>query len=135
MLAGLGAQVLSLAAFISLCVLFAIRARRASLVVRKVRTSIRMGPWLMQRPRTGDTQESREFRQDPGVNSDALKRKPVFKTFVVCIAIATPLIFIRSIYRVVELSEGFESKLANDETLFFVSQCPASSRVPRLIDI
>jgi hypothetical protein len=36
------------------------------------------------------------------------------------LAIATVLIFIRSIFRVAELSDGFDSDLANDEVSFMI---------------
>jgi hypothetical protein len=36
------------------------------------------------------------------------------------LAIATLLIFIRSIFRVAELSDGFDSDLANDEVSFMI---------------
>jgi len=40
------------------------------------------------------------------------------------VVIASLFIFIRCVYRVVELSDGFSGKLANDETTFLVLEGP-----------
>jgi hypothetical protein len=40
------------------------------------------------------------------------------------LAIATLLIFIRSVYRVAELSEGFSGKIANQEAPFMIFEGP-----------
>ncbi|KAM5351000.1 hypothetical protein ACJ41O_003723 [Fusarium nematophilum] len=43
-----------------------------------------------------------------------------FKIFLICLAAATICILIRTSFRIAELSEGFNSKLANDEAAFMV---------------
>jgi len=43
-----------------------------------------------------------------------------FKSFLWSLALATLCIFIRSIFRVAELSEGFKSKLANTQISFMI---------------
>ncbi|KIX97475.1 uncharacterized protein Z520_06927 [Fonsecaea multimorphosa CBS 102226] len=53
-------------------------------------------------------------------NSAALRRKLAFKLFLSAIAISTVAILIRCSFRVAELSHGFGSAIANDETKFMV---------------
>ncbi|KAF7563969.1 hypothetical protein G7046_g142 [Stylonectria norvegica] len=53
--------------------------------------------------RFGDLQSSRKFRR-----------------FLICLGAATLCILIRTIFRVAELSQGFDSKLANDEVSFMI---------------
>ncbi|KAI0601495.1 RTA1 like protein-domain-containing protein [Biscogniauxia sp. FL1348] len=43
-----------------------------------------------------------------------------FKTFMVVFSVATILLILRTAYRIVEVAEGFESSIAQDETLFLV---------------
>ncbi|KPI43631.1 Sphingoid long-chain base transporter RSB1 [Cyphellophora attinorum] len=52
--------------------------------------------------------------------SEAFRRTSRFRMFLVAIGVATITILIRCIFRVAELSKGFKSKLANDETMFEV---------------
>ncbi len=47
-----------------------------------------------------------------------LRQSFMFKGFLVALALATILIFTRCVFRVAELSEGFDGDLANDEPLF-----------------
>ncbi|PNS15307.1 hypothetical protein CAC42_5478 [Sphaceloma murrayae] len=47
-----------------------------------------------------------------------------FKWLIIGLAIATLFIFIRCVYRVAELSEGFSSELANDEVAFNILEGP-----------
>ncbi|PGH20115.1 hypothetical protein AJ80_03683 [Polytolypa hystricis UAMH7299] len=49
-----------------------------------------------------------------------LRRTAKFQTFLGCLALATVLLFIRSVFRVVELSEGFAGHLAQDQVSFMV---------------
>ncbi|KAG8629636.1 hypothetical protein KVT40_003501 [Elsinoe batatas] len=48
----------------------------------------------------------------------------LFKWMAIGLAIATVLIFIRCVYRVAELSKGFNSELANDEVAFDILEGP-----------
>ncbi|KAI9888105.1 MAG: hypothetical protein M1823_000040 [Watsoniomyces obsoletus] len=50
----------------------------------------------------------------------ALRARGIWKAFLLVIVIATFTIFIRSVYRVVELSAGFSSELARDEPSFMI---------------
>ena len=45
---------------------------------------------------------------------------PRFRLFVVCLLLATLCIFIRSVYRVIELAGGWEGELVHDEPKFIV---------------
>ncbi|OJD32674.1 rta1 domain protein [Diplodia corticola] len=54
----------------------------------------------------------------------ALRRGLVFRGMMGAIATATVLIFVRCVYRVAELKEGFNGELANDELLFMILEGP-----------
>ncbi|KAL0253267.1 phospholipid-translocating ATPase rsb1 [Diplodia seriata] len=54
----------------------------------------------------------------------ALRRRFAFKAFMFAIAAATVLIFIRCVFRVLELKEGFNGELANDELMFMIFEGP-----------
>ncbi|KAG8418625.1 phospholipid-translocating ATPase rsb1 [Metarhizium acridum] len=53
-----------------------------------------------------------------------LKTSTMFKAFPWATGIATIAIFIRCVYRLAELQEGFAGKLANDEVLFMIFEGP-----------
>ncbi|KAI8677535.1 hypothetical protein NCS56_00643700 [Fusarium sp. Ph1] len=53
-------------------------------------------------------------------NFRELQRSWRFKMFLICLAAATLCILIRTSYRVAELSGGYDSELANDETAFMI---------------
>lgn len=91
MIAGLAAQVASLAAFMGLCADYMWRLRRAS--------------------RGGDRMT---------LGRDRVRDTLTWKCFLWGLAIATIGIFIRSIFRVAELQGGFDSKLANAEIPFMI---------------
>ena len=55
---------------------------------------------------------------------DSLRAAGIFRWFQWSLFIATALIFIRSVYRVAELWEGFDSHLANDEVTFMIFEGP-----------
>lgn len=88
MLAGLSAQVLSLALFAILCAEFAFR--------------------LYQQPESWNEQHA------------PLYRSKLFHAFLFGLSIATLTIFIRSAFRVAELSGGFRGPLANNQVSFMV---------------
>ncbi|GJN84677.1 hypothetical protein PLIIFM63780_008239 [Purpureocillium lilacinum] len=68
----------------------------------------------------------RVTRRDPSVHEmnpmfEQLRRRRVFQPFfLVAIFLAGIFIFVRSVFRCVELSDGFDSALANDEVTFMV---------------
>lgn len=51
---------------------------------------------------------------------DSLRRTVLFKAFLWALAISTLAVFARSVFRVAELSEGFDSDLAKDEVTFMI---------------
>ncbi|KAE9965822.1 hypothetical protein EG328_009378 [Venturia inaequalis] len=53
-------------------------------------------------------------------SSGALRESKKFKAFLICLGIATIAVFIRSVFRVAELSDGFHGKLANQEVTFMI---------------
>ena len=55
---------------------------------------------------------------------DNLRAARIFHWFQWSLFIATALIFIRSVYRVAELWDGFSSHLANDEVTFMIFEGP-----------
>lgn len=91
MQAGLSFQVFTMTLFMASCAEYAFRYRRAQ---RK----------------TGDVH--------PSNSVTGLGWK--FKLFLYSLALATITIFIRSVYRVVELADGWDGKLIHDQTLFII---------------
>ncbi|KAI9651853.1 MAG: hypothetical protein M1829_002125 [Trizodia sp. TS-e1964] len=91
MVAGLSFQVFTLLCFILLCSIFAVRT------VSRMRA---MGDAALE-PRHA-----------------ALRASWKFRLFLVAIALATVCIFVRSIYRVIELAEGWRGELIKNEDLF-----------------
>ena len=91
MVAGLAFQVLTLFVFILLCADFALRT------LRRMR---RMG----------------DAATDP--THAKLRASWTFRSFLGALALATLCIFIRSLYRVAELSEGWEGALIKNQKLF-----------------
>ncbi|KAI9844846.1 MAG: hypothetical protein M1837_005264 [Sclerophora amabilis] len=49
-----------------------------------------------------------------------LRRSKTFKLFLLNLAIATIALFVRSAFRVAELSQGYDGELANDEVTFMI---------------
>ncbi|KAI4254286.1 MAG: hypothetical protein L6R42_007263 [Xanthoria sp. 1 TBL-2021] len=93
MVTGLAVQVFTLLVFMLLCTDFAIR------------TVVRMN-------RMG------EAALDP--THAALRGSMKFRLFLVALTLSTICIFIRSVYRVVELGEGWDGALIKNQTLFIV---------------
>lgn len=91
MVAGLAFQVLTLAVFICLCADFAIKT------VRRMQA---MGDAAL----------------DPA--HAKMRGSIVFRSFLLALSFATLCIFIRSIYRVAELAEGWEGALIKNQNLF-----------------
>ena len=91
MVAGLAFQVLTLAVFMALCADFAIRT------LRRMR-------------------EMGDAALDP--TNVKLRGSIMFRSFIAGLAFATLCIFIRSVYRVAELSEGWEGSLIKNQYTF-----------------
>lgn len=49
-----------------------------------------------------------------------LRQSKRFKGFLWALALSTTFILIRSVFRVIEMAQGWEGDLAGDETLFFI---------------
>ncbi|KAF3038074.1 hypothetical protein E8E12_001230 [Didymella heteroderae] len=95
MIAGLVSQVVTMALFLGLWADFAVRMKRA-----RGRMTGRLGMY------------------------EVLEASSVFKWFQWSLFVATVLIFVRCIYRVAELWEGFGGHLANHEASFMVFEGP-----------
>ncbi|KAF9641294.1 hypothetical protein BFW01_g654 [Lasiodiplodia theobromae] len=68
----------------------------------------------------------RVYRNKDRLNESfaGLRKTWLWKLFLGGIALATTTIFIRCIYRLLELNEGFNGELANDEVLFMILEGP-----------
>lgn len=55
---------------------------------------------------------------------EALRRTWMWRLFLAGIAVATTTIFVRCVYRLIELQEGFDGELANDELIFMILEGP-----------
>jgi hypothetical protein len=93
MVAGLAFQVFTLAIFMALCIDFAIRTRRRFNAMGEA-----------------------AFDQNPVFAS--LRQNWKFKGFLAALTLATICIFWRSVYRVVELGEGWTGNLIRHQWLF-----------------
>jgi len=98
MVAGLASQVISMLLFMTIWADFALR-------VRKARSSGALA------------------RTQPPLY-DSLRESRMFTAFQWSLAISTLLIFVRSVYRVAELSEGFSGAIANEEVPFMIFEGP-----------
>ncbi|KAI2786374.1 Efflux pump himE [Penicillium oxalicum] len=58
-------------------------------------------------------------RKNPGLGASTVNRG-LWRAFLASLAVAAIAIFVRSVYRVAELREGFQGKLAGDEVLFMI---------------
>ncbi len=97
MVTGLAFQVLTLAVFICLCIDFAIRT---------LRRTLDMGNATL----------------DP--SHATLRASTMFRSFVAALAFATLCISIRSVYRVAELSEGWQGALIKNQYTFIGLEGP-----------
>ena len=88
MLAGLSFQVFTMTLFMTLCLEYGFRYRRA--------------------------------QRQTGYSSNKRTLGGRFKLFLAALALATICIWIRSIYRVIELAGGWDGKLLHDQTKFIV---------------
>lgn len=111
MLAGLSFQVFSLLLFSAACIEFGIR------VYRSVKTPAH--------PYSSNIGDSSRFVSPSSIRFGAplhtsLPNTLLFRAFLVGLSVATLSIFIRSCFRVAELSNGFDGALANDEVSFMI---------------
>ncbi|KAF4233516.1 hypothetical protein CNMCM8980_010235 [Aspergillus fumigatiaffinis] len=90
MIAGLASQVASLALFMVLCLDFAWK--------------------VIKNPQD----------LNPDTRMRELRQSLRWKAFLAGLALATLTIFVRSVFRVAELNEGFHSSLANNQVLFMI---------------
>ncbi|KAL8911818.1 MAG: hypothetical protein Q9171_003086 [Xanthocarpia ochracea] len=93
MVAGLAFQVFTILVFMLLCADFAVRT-------------------VMRMNRTGET------ALDP--THATFRRSMKLRLFLVALTLSTICIFIRSVFRIVELGEGWEGSLIKNQTLFIV---------------
>ena len=126
MIAGLACQLVSLLVFIGLCCDFAWRLHKG-IVGSKVRVaSAEYTPVSGLSKRPTWMQRSQEIGGNNAMTIDytAIRSSRMFKGFLGALAAATILILIRSAYRLAELQEGFNGKLANNEVLFMILEGP-----------
>ncbi|KAL4973819.1 sphingoid long-chain base transporter [Aspergillus desertorum] len=110
MIAGLASQVASLTLYLILCLDFAWR------IYRLLRQS------KSPRPTVTGTPSGGPFVSRVALNSDCadLRASKTWIAFLVLQGLATICIYIRSVFRVAELSGGFGGHLANDEVTFMI---------------
>ncbi|KAL4936167.1 RTA-like protein [Aspergillus oleicola] len=127
MIAGLAAQVASLTFYLAICLDFAWRIYRLSLP-SSLPSSL---PFQLKghrtRPGLGVTNSSEDISISyghfaPELNPDFahIRASRTWSAFLALQGLATICIYIRSVFRVAELSGGFDSHLANDEVTFMV---------------
>ena len=61
---------------------------------------------------------------DLNFNLFELRKRTMFRLLPYAIAVATVTIYIRCVFRVAELKDGFGGKLANDQTAFMILEGP-----------
>jgi hypothetical protein len=91
----------------------------AGVVFQVVSLLIFMGLWLEFIFRLGRTSESSK-----DVRFVKLRNTKKFTWFQYALGAAVVLIFIRSVYRVAELQQGFSGPIANDEISFMILEGP-----------
>jgi len=111
MIAGLISQVITMALFLGLWADFVIRHRRA-----RGRTTIKLGMYEALEA----SNSFKWFQWSKCSNTDSL---PAMLTLL-GLSVATVFIFVRCVYRVAELWEGFGGHLANHEASFMVFEGP-----------
>ncbi|KAF3389260.1 Sphingoid long-chain base transporter RSB1 [Penicillium rolfsii] len=107
MIAGLASQVASLTLYLAVCVDFGWRIYRS-----QSRGIYRYRSTLQGRERKERLTLSSQFAR--------LRASKMWAAFLICQGLATICIYIRSIFRVAELSGGFNGYLANNEITFMV---------------
>jgi hypothetical protein len=111
MLAGLSCQVASLVLFAACCGEFAFRVYCSS------RTP--GNPYADPMERVSRPNVLSSIRSGTPLQT-TLPKTPLFQAFLIGLCVATLTIFIRSCFRVAELSGGFHGPLANNEVSFMV---------------
>ena len=123
MVAGLAWQVVSMTLFLGLWADFALRVKR---------TKVSAGWKKDQRDPFAVLRDSRKFRTfkickfcPTSILYSKIKKTRRIKLIMYTgLAVSTVLIFIRSIYRVVELQGGFSGKIANNQASFMILEGP-----------
>ncbi|KAK6836958.1 Sphingoid long-chain base transporter [Apiospora arundinis] len=105
MIAGLAFQVFSLVAFSVLCMDFGWRLRKGQ------------REWRRASVATNDTADLEDRYR-------SLRNTVAFKGLLYALAAAVLLIIIRSVYRLIELQDGFSGELANNELVFMIIEGP-----------
>ena len=67
-------------------------------------------------------------KEDRSPEFAELRATKMFKGFVWAVSVAAMAIFVRCVYRVVELEAGFDGPIANNESLFVALEGPVSVR-------
>lgn len=106
MVAGLAFQVFSLICFIALCSDFVFRLYKGKIIGNR------------------SSQDSSLMPHDEIVDYRSIKTSKMFKGLMGSLVVSVVLILTRSVYRLIELQEGFNGALANDEMLFFALEGP-----------
>ncbi|KAL4746280.1 hypothetical protein BDW72DRAFT_210539 [Aspergillus terricola var. indicus] len=109
MIAGLASQVASLTLYLAICVDLAWRIYRLSF------QSERLEPTA-----TDSSQDPFANRVVLSPDSAGIRASKTWVAFLMFQGLATVCIYIRSVFRVAELSGGFDSHLANDQVAFMV---------------
>jgi hypothetical protein len=109
MLAGLCCQVASLVLFVPFCCEFALRVYCSS------RTP--GNPYAGPMERVSRSNAPSSIRSGTPLQT-TLPKNPLFQAFLIGLCVATLTIFIRSCFRVAELSGGFHGPLASNEVSF-----------------
>ncbi|KAJ5593842.1 RTA1 domain protein [Penicillium hispanicum] len=115
MIAGLSTQVASLTLYLVICFDFGWRVYR----LRGQYLGVEECQLTSKR---GLSQSFSNGQRSPALNPQltGLRESKAWKVFLVLQGLATVCIYIRSVFRVAELSGGFDSHLANDQTTFMV---------------
>ncbi|KAI0021783.1 RTA1 like protein-domain-containing protein [Xylariomycetidae sp. FL0641] len=134
MIAGLAFQVFSLVVFVLLCADFAFRlARRrhaesrwcSALAGKSTSTASGLADLDTSYDSADTTPPATSSSSSSGDPSfDAIAAGAMFKGFVAALAAAVALILVRSVYRLIELQQGFSGPLANNQTVFMVLEPP-----------
>lgn len=116
MIAGLASQVASLTLYLAVCVDFGWRI---------FRSQFRGTYYFQSTGKNGTPQpvlEGRKRKERFTLTSQfaRLRASKMWAAFLICQGLATICIYIRSIFRVAELSGGFNGSLANNEVTFMV---------------
>ncbi|EED20880.1 sphingoid long-chain base transporter, putative [Talaromyces stipitatus ATCC 10500] len=122
MIAGLSTQVASLTLYLGICLDFAFRVYRLNSQKQSGHMFRLVGKRHSSALSNDEEHEDDHGHAATGLNPDfaSLRTSRKWHIFLVCQGLATICIYIRCIFRVAELSGGFNGHLANDEVTFMV---------------